>query len=195
MAAAALITSSGPSSPCRDDVSYVDPFATTRLPEWTEPSFISGAGLLQRIRLYKEDEDVTPVFNTCDEMRRKITKHIEDTKITLHLLGLLLHCQLHGPRDIKSITGSQISAFRKKRGSRAGNTTVVFYAAFVYFEKLRILKGEKESEHRQTMEEIWPVGFDVKTPPHNIHYIGSAAYHDGEFEYDEFAEPDFGYRF
>ncbi|KAH6876077.1 hypothetical protein BKA58DRAFT_438029 [Alternaria rosae] len=47
----------------------------------------------------------------------------------------------------KTLNARQLSAFRSKKGAVNGNTSVIFYGAYVYFEKLRIKevkpKGKK----------------------------------------------------
>lgn len=41
------------------------------------------------------------------------------------------------------------------KGADTGNTSCVFYAAYVFFEKLRVQEGKPKSKHREEMEAIW----------------------------------------
>jgi hypothetical protein len=71
--------------------------------------------------------------------------------------------QFHTDRAPKGISGSQMQAFRGKKGPDAGNTSSVFYGAYVFFEKMRIKQNKPKSEKRKEMEEVWgPGGFDIE---------------------------------
>ncbi len=45
--------------------------------------------------------------------------------------------------------------FLAKRGANAGNTSGIFYAAYIFFEKMRICDGQPKSEFRLIMEDIY----------------------------------------
>ena len=51
-----------------------------------------------------------------------------------------------------------VDAFRKKRGPTSGCTSSVYYTAYVFFEKWRIVQNEAKCKHRIEMEKIWPGG-------------------------------------
>lgn len=56
-----------------------------------------------------------------------------------------------------------MQSFRGKKGPDAGNTSSVFYSAYVFFEKIRIKQGKPKSQKRKEMEEVWgPDGFDIE---------------------------------
>lgn len=55
-----------------------------------------------------------------------------------------------------------LNDFLSKKGAMAGNTSAVFYASYVYFEKLRLAQGKPKPKHRIDMEGIYPEGMDVK---------------------------------
>ena len=55
----------------------------------------------------------------------------------------------------KPIQSKQLQDFLSKSGPRAGNSSCVYYAAYVYFEKLRIKEGKKKSEMRKDTEAIY----------------------------------------
>lgn len=60
-----------------------------------------------------------------------------------------------GPRQIQS---KQLHDFLSKKGAMAGNSSCIYYAAYVYFEKLRIKEGKKKSVMREEMEDIHHYG-------------------------------------
>lgn len=66
----------------------------------------------------------------------------------------LLESQLLGDSS-KKIQSAQLSSFRNKKGVRAGNTSHTFYAAYIFFEKMRIQQQKPKSEDRNIMEEFW----------------------------------------
>ncbi|KAK2775400.1 calcineurin is a calcium-dependent [Colletotrichum kahawae] len=50
-----------------------------------------------------------------------------------------------------------------RKGPTAGNTSSVFYAAYVFFEKLRVRDGKPKNKTREEMEARWgPGGFDTE---------------------------------
>jgi hypothetical protein len=100
------------------------------------------------IKLPYEEEDNVSVFDTCDDIRRKINV----PGVTQAAFSRELAKQFH--TEERKIQGAQISAFRSKKGSLSGNTSAVFYGACCYFEKIRIKEGKPKSEHRLEMEEV-----------------------------------------
>jgi hypothetical protein len=117
--------------------------------------------------------DTVPVHDSCDEVRRNILEHFEQnpnlTK-TAFLLTLARQLSDLGPgRRHNSIkTGpdwkfnlNRLDNFLMHTGSDRGNVNPVYYGAYVYFERLRILKREPKSKHRLEMEEIWPLGMPL----------------------------------
>ncbi|KAJ4391512.1 hypothetical protein N0V93_005130 [Gnomoniopsis smithogilvyi] len=116
---------------------------------------------LSHIHLDGEETDSVPVFDTADEIRKKISAHLQKTPgLSQAQFCRDLYAQLKAPTS-KGIQSKQLSDFRAKKGARAGCTSTVFYAAYVYFEKLRIARGKPKSAHRTDMEEIYgDAGFD-----------------------------------
>lgn len=119
---------------------------------------------LSTIHLEGEDEDKVPIFDSCDEIRRKIAAHLRKPGVT----------QAQFLRDIAEgiktqqvrIQGKQLTDFRAKSGALWENTSRVYYGAYVYFEKCRIQEGKEKSKHRVEMEKRWPAnsGVDIKIP-------------------------------
>jgi hypothetical protein len=127
------------------------------------------------IKLDGELEDAVPVFDSCDEIRRKINAHLRKPDVTQAQFLRELHAQFHGPRKPKSIQSAQLSKFRGQSGSVTGNTSGIYYAAYVFFEKQRVAAGKPKSEHRQDMEDAWKYegGVDVKKNLNNVSYFCS----------------------
>ncbi|RAK75015.1 uncharacterized protein BO72DRAFT_450109 [Aspergillus fijiensis CBS 313.89] len=68
------------------------------------------------------------------------------------------------PGGEKTINPGLLQVFLKQEGALVENTAIVFYAAYVFFEKLRIKNGEPKDDLRLTMEEIWPFGIEREKP-------------------------------
>lgn len=93
-------------------------------------------------------------------------------------------------RDGRKIQSKSLNDFLGKRGATAGNTSSVFYASYVFFEKLRIAENKPKSKHRLDMEDIHPNGLDTQT--RNERYICFA----GEVPYeDKYGRVHIGSRF
>nr|POE56421.1 hypothetical protein CFP56_50965 [Quercus suber] len=117
---------------------------------------------VSNIHLDGEDTDSVKVFDTCDEVRRKITAHLSKyTGLTKAQFGRDVLSCLHASKRSASIQGTTMDRFRNYRGPCAGATSNLFYGAYVYFEKLRLVEGKPKSKHRVEMEKVWPRGFDV----------------------------------
>lgn len=115
---------------------------------------------ISHIHLDGEETDSVPVFDTADEIRKNISAHLKTPGLTQTQFCRDLYAQLQAP-TCKGIQWKQLSDFRGKKGARAGCTSAVFYAAYVYFEKLRIARGKPKSAHRLEIEKIYPDdGFD-----------------------------------
>lgn len=55
-----------------------------------------------------------------------------------------------------------LNDFLAKDGALAGNRNYAYYAAYVFFEKVRIREGKAKSEDRVVMERKWPRGVDTE---------------------------------
>jgi hypothetical protein len=79
-----------------------------------------------------------------------------------------------GHPEGKKFQSKSLNDFMGKKGANAGNTSGVFYSAYVFFEKLRVKQGKPKTKHREEMEKIYnrshpymndgKPGFDIKTP-------------------------------
>ncbi|KAI9712945.1 MAG: hypothetical protein M1828_001504 [Chrysothrix sp. TS-e1954] len=98
----------------------------------------------------REDGEGVPVFDTCDELRRKINAHLKLASVTQASFLRALSAQT--PQKVSAQT---LNTFRHKHGSDAGKGSTVFYPAYVYFEKLRVTEGKRKGKLREEMEGIW----------------------------------------
>ncbi|KAM7194413.1 hypothetical protein V8F20_007939 [Naviculisporaceae sp. PSN 640] len=138
-----------------------------------------------------------PVFDTCDTIRRKIRALLRPSAnkpvITQAAFLRAISKATYGPDTTKTITPATRSAFLKKKGPLEGNTSMVYYASYVFFEKLRIKQGKPKSDDREIMEDIWAGkgGIDTKKISSRVQYITVARVGGGGFYYDEFGCPRF----
>ncbi|KAE9972336.1 hypothetical protein EG328_005073 [Venturia inaequalis] len=113
------------------------------------------------IHLPGEDTDSVEVYDTCDDIRSKITPYLALPSVTAASFLRSICAQYHlKPRSIQS---KQLTDFRNKRGAEAGNTSAVFYGSYVFFEKIRIKEGEPKTAKRLENErEYKGGGVDIK---------------------------------
>ncbi|KAK1222049.1 hypothetical protein PQX77_015148 [Marasmius sp. AFHP31] len=103
------------------------------------------------------DEDGTvPLYESCDEIRRKIEGHLQRTKTTkaAFLRDIARAAFPHSEPPIK-IQSKQLADFMSLEGATSGNANRVYYASYVYFEKKRLSEREEKSKHRLRMEKEW----------------------------------------
>ena len=53
---------------------------------------------------------------------------------------------------------SDVQSFCSQNGPDSGRNSKVYYAAYVYFEKLRIKHGKGKSDERKVLESFWEQG-------------------------------------
>ncbi|KAF7906692.1 hypothetical protein EAF00_000971 [Botryotinia globosa] len=136
-----------------------------------------------------EDEEygAIEVYDTCDSLREKIREYLDETGVSQTALCRALSKSL----DDQKVTPAQLKSFMSKKGPKAGNTSLAFYAGYCFMEKVRLFEKKEKSEFRLEMEDIWdgtqPItygrtGFDIWTPQ-NQFVIGSAT---ATLEMDEY---------
>lgn len=127
----------------------------------------SAAVDISDIQLPGEEFDEVPVFDTCDEIRRKINAHLTKSGVTQAQFCRDIYAQLKGPsRPANVPQSSTLATFRRAKGAVAGAKSYIFYGAYVYFEKLRIKQGKPKTKHRLAMEETWGKGGMDRTMDH-----------------------------
>ncbi|VDC05559.1 unnamed protein product [Peniophora sp. CBMAI 1063] len=109
------------------------------------------------IELDGEEDETVEMYDTCDEIRKKIDIHLTITGQTK--AAFLRDIARAGwPDDPPRIQSKQLSDFQTKEGATSGSTSRVYYGAYCYFEKKRIAEGKDKSVHRLCMEDEWPTG-------------------------------------
>lgn len=113
------------------------------------------------ITLGGEESGHVPVYDTCDEIRKKIRAFLKRADVTQ--AGLCRAIAASYPEK-RNCAASSLNAFLGRKGPDKGNTSVVFYGAYVFFEKRRLKEGKPKSQMREEMEDIWEEmgGMDIK---------------------------------
>ena len=105
------------------------------------------------ITLPGEDEDDVEVYDTCDEVRRKISAYLREGNVTQAAFCRgIAKCMPQA--EIKMQT-KLLADFQKKKGALQGNTSKVYYAAYCFLEKKRISEGKPKSKKRLENEDAW----------------------------------------
>lgn len=126
------------------------------------------------ISLPGDDEAKVPVYEACDVVRRKINAHMRDPQVTQE--GFVRDITKAAyPQGQKKPSTKTMNDFMWKKGPRAGNTSAVFYAAYAFFEKLRIRDEKPKTKFREEMESIRKKenGFDVEYPSSRGRWCGA----------------------
>lgn len=106
------------------------------------------------IHLDGEEEEEVEIYDTCDELRRKIAAHLRVPGMTQAAICRAMSTSFPESAGRK-IQSKQLQEFQRKKGPLGGNSSGVFYGAYVFFEKLRIKQGKKKSKTREEMEQVW----------------------------------------
>ena len=149
------------STPSKKSGAGADDTANDTAKKTTKGKAGDPADFLQ-VHLDGEEDDSVPVYDTCADVRRKISAHLRDPGVTQAQFCRELHSQLHGPEKGSKIQSGQLARFRAMSGANQGGDNKIFYTAYVFFEKKRIAEGKPKSKKRNEMEEIWPGGVDRK---------------------------------
>ncbi|KAG5786698.1 hypothetical protein H9Q69_014224 [Fusarium xylarioides] len=107
-----------------------------------------------------EADGTVPIYDTCDEIRKKIRPMLAKEGMTQAAFIRALNKNLP---EGKSVSPANMRYFMGRKGVRDGNTNITFYAAYVFFEKKRIQAGKPKTQFRQKMEKAWGnKGFDIE---------------------------------
>ncbi|KAG8936890.1 hypothetical protein FRC03_008619 [Tulasnella sp. 419] len=100
-----------------------------------------------------EEEDQVPVYDDCNEIRRKIRALQKEPghKIT------------HWLKAIGNVNSNSLTQFMKQTGANGGAGNQAYYKGYIYFEKRRIFEGKKKSTKRISNEAAHPNGFKLQT--------------------------------
>ncbi|KAK2033240.1 hypothetical protein LX32DRAFT_725249 [Colletotrichum zoysiae] len=134
-----------------------------------------------------DDEDMSvPVYDTCDTVRSKIRRALRRPGVTRAAFLRALVKAAYPPGSAHKIAPNLLDNFLAKKGPVAGNTSSVFYAAYVYFEKLRVRDGRPKTGRREEMELEWPGGFETRELLDRRSYVVAAG---SELAMSSFGKP------
>lgn len=111
------------------------------------------------ITLEGESNRTVPIYDTCDDMRTKINRYMREMTGATNAGFVRTVNSAANPMDtidsFRPATASQLTTFLKGKGPTKGCESPVFYAAYVFFEKLRVKEGKPKSKKRVEMEAVW----------------------------------------
>ena len=122
---------------------------------------------INTVKLDGEDEGLVPIYDTCDDLRVKINRSLREdgvtqagfarelTKITPASAYKYQYTKFKGEKPDRKIAAGHISRFLKAKGSIGGAENSVYYAGYIFFEKLRVMQGKEKSKKREEMEALW----------------------------------------
>ncbi|CRK39905.1 hypothetical protein BN1723_015605 [Verticillium longisporum] len=110
------------------------------------------------ITLEGESEQAVKVYDTCDDVRRKINAFLRKPDVTQAAFCREIAKSFPGDRKVQS---KQLNDFLGKKGATAGNTSCVYYGSYVFFEKHRLKEGKAKTQMREEMEKIHPGGMNT----------------------------------
>lgn len=153
------------------------------MPKKKKPKKADSAALkeVSAVQLDGEDDQSVPVYDSCDEVRKKINAYLRSANCTQ---AAFLREVASAYPEGKKIQSKQLQDFLGRRGAASGNTSSVFYGSYVFFEKMRLKDGKPKSKHRNEMEMRHPLGFDVETVS-NGYYIMPVDYRPTMNEYGQ----------
>ena len=102
-----------------------------------------------------------PIHDTCDTTRRNIRTALRRPGITQAAFLRAISSSSSSPNG-KRVLSRGLNDFLGKKGALAGSRNYAYYAAYVFFEKVRIREGKPKSEDRLVMERKWPRGVDTE---------------------------------
>ncbi len=108
--------------------------------------------------LLKAIKEVGPiddsVYDDCDEVRAKISAFVQSDNMNMAKFAAAL-----------GVTPRAVTQFVAKRGHDKGAGSTVYYNAYLFFERYRLLKKEAKTARRLKNEKSHPMGFPLREPP------------------------------
>lgn len=99
-----------------------------------------------------------PVYDMCDTVRRRIRAALRRDGVTQ---AAFLRAIAATYSDGRKIQNKQLNDFLSKKGPLSGNRSCIYYAAYVFFEKVRIRDSKEKDKDRLAVEKQWPGGVDT----------------------------------
>ncbi|KAH9898539.1 hypothetical protein C8Q73DRAFT_405995 [Cubamyces lactineus] len=107
----------------------------------------------REVVLEGEEEGDIQIHDDCNDIRRKIRALQKDPNFKEHWL-----------QEIGNINNNSYQRFMKATGPDGGASNGTYYAAYVYFEKVRIFEGKKKTAKRIRSEQQNPSGSSRERP-------------------------------
>ena len=107
------------------------------------------------IHLPGEENDSVEVYDTCDDIRTKINKYLRDTPHASNASFVREVNRALGEDSSRHTAAQGVTRFLGNKGPGKGAESTAFYAAYVFFEKLRIKQKKPKSKKRLEMEDEW----------------------------------------
>ncbi|KAK0640714.1 hypothetical protein B0T16DRAFT_460872 [Cercophora newfieldiana] len=100
--------------------------------------------------------------DTCDTVRSKIVAILDKDGVSKAAFMRASIVAAYGPDSGKYTQWTALSRFLSQSGALSGNTTAIYYASYVFFEKLRIKQGKPKSADREKVERLHSSGLYTK---------------------------------
>ncbi|RMY29439.1 hypothetical protein D0865_15521 [Hortaea werneckii] len=110
--------------------------------EKPDPNHVYTASELSDIHLEGEETEETPIFETCNDIRR----HLNDT--LKHTTQANLARQLDALLPESNVSVRHLRKLLDFKGVQGGAHSPAFYAAYVYYEKIRIRQNKNKGKKR-----------------------------------------------
>jgi len=98
------------------------------------------------------DPETSPVFDTCNEVRRKIRAHLRSGQTTIAAFL----------RECRNINSNSYRQFMAMKMPTQGSGNCLYPAAYHFFERRRIAEGKPKSKLRLESEAAFPEGHSLE---------------------------------
>ena len=105
------------------------------------------------VTLPGEEHGTVPVYDTCNEIRKKIRAFLKKDGMTQ--AGFCAELTKMVAKQGRRVNASSLTNFLGQKGPSSGSGNIVFYTSYVFFEKLRVKADKPKSQFRLEMERIW----------------------------------------
>ncbi|KAJ6640005.1 hypothetical protein Bhyg_12754, partial [Pseudolycoriella hygida] len=126
-------------------------YPTVNQPQWQVRAPYSIAHVLGRERLSYLKRLYGPVFEDCDEVRRKIREYISTNSANVAKFARAIN-----------VYSESLRHFLNQKGFDNGAGSIAYPATYYYFEKMRMDHEEEKSEHRLWSEKHYPHGYKLR---------------------------------
>ncbi|KAI5837773.1 hypothetical protein DFP73DRAFT_566647 [Morchella snyderi] len=122
---------------------------------------------LTAVQLPGEEEGEVPIYDSCDEIRRKIRAFFRDPKYAKVT-------QKRFREEIGNVNSNSYRRFMEKKGEGSGAENGTFTGAYIFFEKKRIYENKPKGKKRIESEQDYPLGRPLEDDNRGRKWICSA---------------------